>query len=1853
LRDTAAKFKIPLDEMVQKLADSGFSVKLMPTPVPVPLPRPQPKKPESGQEFDVAAVDDTAPVAPTKDEDFEPSSRLDVAAVEEVLTKLPEQQAQNQVAQEQVTSDPVPIESKSTLDSKVQEIIDRTEATEETVVSTPIFQAGVPLSSIVQTTTSSDKALRNRQIGNWNKAIEAKPSDPQDQVYINAYYTGDAEQAAKEIEAIMDADIVWVSSDAQGNEYPDSVVNGLQNIKGSKPLKVQPDDDFRLHKMVQRGSLIVGHIVPLDSKLENTMFLNLDGEKVNVAITYLDKWYENAELTGQSIGDFGVVTSEPQTFFDKLVGSLFSKDENKRLKESRRMTSLGINPIVQNNILNAADRGIVLSQRRGESLEDFGKGVYNNMLALSTGDFKYVFGPARQDRASARERREYRLGKERINRMEGERPDFEKPEVVAYGSAVASHILNNILVQEPDKVNATGDKLDSRYFSYYSEQVAAGLGITQAEAEVFIRTNADIFEGGINFAIEALPYTATFGAFSVGRGVLSTAPKFQRWLTKKFDSSTFEEAVNKAKKSGFTTATLERQFAEEAISVTGINKFQFIRNTRIEGMQKRLRLAAELRGDTGSLQGLALEAADKVSKEYDDALKVLSKINPHSVKGAIEYSKQSVKVANLGRKNLINAFKDREFPSTLFDETKLEFGFAYGAAVTGEILSSKFGESYRGLGEFGGALMSFTLYAPLVKKTGKAISGRLLFGTAGDLSVKIPGLRTVYVNILKGLGELDPDQDVDDYFKRFSAGSLERQVSDLLLDNASPVFKKMLIEQAKSYKQMTESLSEITLPNGEKAFAENEILTLLANVTQLGVLRAYAEELATVVNTQNLTSRKISADEMLTVETAAATVSQQISDTLNKFDTLPLDGLTPETKDFVSNLNKTVREEQRLVDRQYNEAVRAHTSLTKQYEEMVLSGNPVYDANGDLMDVSDMFPEDFISSEYKRIVAKYVGDDGIIEDFDAFEAEFSKVLTNADKIRKEAVENFSNIGESSQASIQQVENAQKRYQANRAQIDAKFRKVESLGENARADAGVLIALLNGDTGLKALDENLADINFGIEVNADLAARTTNVGKIKGAPARRILVNKIALEFFKESPFFSKALSQFSGKNIEDMDFNEIQGSAKELADSIYERVDIPVDVRNMFDGPPSTPSELYLFFDAVFKNESFSREIGFDVGPEVMRTGVSAAALREVVGFLGKSVDPKTPAGIALMRIRNTIKNGIMKGYEVDAEGLPVLDADNNPIIDPNAGFRRDFYSSNPTDVTPEYRNALNEADEEYSVFLARYHNKKVPTHKVLSAKITEDDIMATTFVPDIINNAIKEAKKTGVDTEQVMTDRITSDYARLYPNATKPVRNEAGEITSFVIDESSEEGKQAIKEMQDGIKEFAFNAMFNSRWGKEFSDRIKKGQIFNVNMSKGRITQIEGFLGDTPQIKSDPLYQGDSIIATIKTLSKIGVKTVDENGVESVKPLITEEELWEPFRFELLAQDTVLPAPPPTAPRRGKGRQKFKSAAALDKRVVDDLKLELDNQLSDLERTKDTRSSLVTNLQTFRAALGKERPEAVFSSMLETPDGMEGLKRIKQKTIDMRVADGLSVEEATKQVELEYKNIVFENLLYVANPAESKQKLQKFMDLSKDRFYLDNLREISPVAAENLETLGNYMGNYTRKIGDSVNGVKLRGLASPFNQVSEISRLFAVWSGRVGYTFYGVSLLTSAGVRAKQASFKALLDNPEAGKILMDLLTSGKAPTQKQSSTLYKAFLTYTARDYALYSDGDYYTSVSEFVGSKAYEVAGVTYRGGADFLFQEQESPVQIDGNIPRPIKPSQRREQIINAKQQGAMQ
>ena len=394
-----------------------------------------------------------------------------------------------------------------------------------------------------------------------------------------------------------------------------------------------------------------------------------------------------------------------------------------------------------------------------------------------------------------------------------------------------------------------------------------------------------------------------------------------------------------------------------------------------------------------------------------------------------------------------------------------------------------------------------------------------------------------------------------------------------------------------------------------------------------------------------------------------------------------------------------------------------------------------------------------------------------------------------------------------------------------------------------------------------------------------------------------------------------------------------------------------------------------------------------------------------------------------------------MKGYKIDEKGDAVLDAAGNPVIDPDAGFRRNFYGPEPEDVSAEYTAALEEVDAMYSEHLARYHNKDVPTHSVIGATISEGDAKVTTVIADIINAAVTESQKKGVNVSGVMTDMITANFARLFPNASVAVKDNTGKITTFVIDGTSDQSAEAVEEMKNTIKEYALNAMFNSDWGIEFRKRSTAGQIYGLNISEGKITQLENVLGDDQIPVGGKPFEDENIIATIKSLSKIGVKTIDEDGIETVRPLITEEELWDPFRFETFSQNTKLPDKEPSVPRRGKRPRKGeRRAEALAVKVINDLKAEIKNVEDDLSFTKETRSRLLNSLQAFQKQFGADRPEAVFSSMLNDTDGMEGLRRIKQRTIERRVNEGLSLDEATKQTELEYKNIIFEDLIYENN---------------------------------------------------------------------------------------------------------------------------------------------------------------------------------------------------------------------------
>ena len=113
------------------------------------------------------------------------------------------------------------------------------------------------------------------------------------------------------------------------------------------------------------------------------------------------------------------------------------------------------------------------------------------------------------------------------------------------------------------------------------------------------------------------------------------------------------------------------------------------------------------------------------------------------------------------------------------------------------------------------------------------------------------------------------------------------------------------------------------------------------------------------------------------------------------------------------------------------------------------------------------------------------------------------------------------------------------------------------------------------------------------------------------------------------------------------------------------------------------------------------------------------------------------------------------------------------------------------------------------------------------------------------------------------------------------------------------------------------------------------------------------------------------------------------------------------------------------------------------------------------------------------------------------------------------------------------------------------------------------------------------------------------------------------------------MTLLTQSSIRAKQKAFGALLENPEAGRVFMEIANEGRLPTNTESAFLYRAFVPYLARDYVLYSDSEEYASFSEdFVFKPGAAAAKGTGRAVGRFFFgslDKNEEPLTEEDIAP----------------------
>lgn len=1645
---------------------------------------------------------------------------------------------------------------------------------------------------------------------NWNQRVDVQGTDTPMDVYRKAYMMGDAAEDQAQYELIESADFFFPVKNGQG-QVVGTVENGLQVINNNSPIVPMKKDQFDFHRMAKSGSVVIAHKVPLNSDLPNKQVRTINGETVAFVPTFLEKYYDTQRMTGQvpikgRDGQTVLMSPEPSTLVGRAFDYLYASDENRNFDVAQMLDGFGIDPIQQNRIIKASDKGFMSAFQRGETLKDMGKFVYNNLLALSTGDFEYVFGegPEEEKKASPLGMTGKAITAQTQAIRQG-RIDMQNEEVLAYGSVVARQILNGVIAQEQEKLDEK-NRVSGKYYPYARQTVAEGMGITEEQADQFIRFNADLLEYGTDLFAEGVAITGPLSGINLLR-TAAKVPAFNSYLTRKMGTQTVEEAREKAVGMGLSMKTLRQEFMEETHDFSGLNQFRMIRDARVTGGARRLGILDEVRGVQTPQTQQYLARVEKATLAHQTNVEKLRDLRQKKA-GVKAIASQRLKTLNSGRKNLMATYSDRQLPSSLMSATGEEFSFAYGAAIAGDVVSHVSGEENRAWGEMGGALTSLSLFVPLTKKAAGVVSERLIFGTAGSgLSLKIPGARTAYVGWMKALGEVDPDTSVQEYFKNLPDSAMAAKLKGLLWDNASPATRDYLVNRAQNFAKMQEDLLKIKLPDGSPAFKEDEIFTMLADITMIGSLKAFSDHTRLVISSQGIAKGVLTGDELIAGATQQIEIARRIQQTLNRFEAAAPHAVKEGTKDIIESTQNVLKEELNRVNRDFDDAMNAVDSLQKEYDSAIAGGNPLRDDLGEVIDAE----EGINTSSYKRRIEQYTGDDAAIANLDEWEKQVLQDRADFLAARRAELEANANMGEMDSHSVRFVQDAQEKFHQDQIDVDTAFRKVDNVSKTARADAGVVLRILRDNDLLEGLEGNLSDIQFSNRVNGELEATTLVAGEVKGRKVRRVLIDQLAEDVFKENPMFRNAIETTAGKPISEMTEGEIKRTLGEVVEDIYDDVDIPPGIKELFgegDRPPSTMAEYFDFFDELVRDKDLATQAGLSHSPEGLQAGVSISALSSIVKYLGKSVDPSTPGGLALAKTRRYIKNGIMKGFEVDADGRPIM-RDGAPVINPNAGFKENFYSDTPEDIGVEFRSALDEADTLYETHLARYHNKNVNTHDILNMTTTEGNKVADTFMPDLIRKAVAEASKTGVDAGSVMTNRLTVGLARLNPQASVAKKDAMGNIT-FEIDASTPEGKAAVDELKGVVRQYAHATISNSNFGQEFRQRSLKKQVYGINMEKGKIVDV------SEAGRGQVVLEDKDIIMHTRKLSLVRVKTgVDQNGEDIFEPLITMDEIWAPYSFRNVDPDAPSPRDPDykkVNPRQVMGPNNISANARY---LTKELKSQMKAVRGSVEYTREEQARLFNSMKKYQQSMGQSGVPATFREMFQSPDGFEYLQRTKEDYVTRR-SNQVSRAEALEEFDQSMRDIIFEDALNQTRGPDGVN-VTKFLELAQDETYLRSLEALSPSAANGIRSMGKYLGTYTKEVAGSA---RLSGIVGPINTASEMSRLFAVWSGRVSYKFLGMTFLTTHTLRSRQAAFKAFLEDPKAGETFVKLLSGSRPPTREEEAYLYKVLLQYTARDYVLYSDSDYYDSVTEIIGGRALEGAKMIKDLGADFLLGER---------------------------------
>ncbi len=1598
-----------------------------------------------------------------------------------------------------------------------------------------------------------DKNIENRQVQQLNRRPKVDVerikqvdlSQSEEFLFSEVLSTGNLKEDAILKNQIDTAVGFYTPFDEDGNVLPGAIIDGNVVLDKMDFVKFRKTNTTRVRSLIKNGSVILAQeVLPSMANEIGVRLQEHDDGNMYVNPFSLPQFEQNLDLTGKEFVGNDIKYEEPaliQRVLDFFYTSEADKDRTRR-RYANLLVKNGINnPFMINRMLDLHDKGILKTIEFNEGVNDLGRFFANVAIGIANlpdGESR-AGGPLG---VSSEEIIKYSSNISPDVQGQGIDSAMDNPEAMAFlqmgaDTMIESQIVNN--PEEADKVVIGPDgkkRLRFEYYDYAADKLAESMGITSQQADRILSFNDDAFEYLKEMAPEALTFAAGEALYVTARSA-QMFKSFQGYMRKKYPKAkSYEETIDQLNKAGGSLTAELNTWAQDATP-------EFLRRVKLYNfsVQRKMDLVSIGASTTGTFVAGSeiVEQAIKRSQQFnEDAMSDFSKA------AAETNIAKRFKLKASGFSKIVQAQKalhvDRYVPKVVSELAGDEFWAAGGSAATGHFMTLQFGEDTRPAGEFLGAIMGLTY----LRKGTKAFAR----GAINLPFEMVPGGRAAYVSIVNGFNKFRGKPEnagigFGTYLKRQHVKTYNELFADLAPEQQQQIENTML-----QFAELEERLMNVRLPDGRPAFKEGEIPTLLADITGLTVLK----EMTDYFNSRMLASDVIGKGEIIQQASSVVEMRQKLSNkigvVLDRMSTVePLQD-SPELNSIIETFGKM----KQGLETSIKEDARIYGEALDEIEEkisLVLGGGVTFtDEAGQVVAIN---ARDILEQRHRQLIERYTGENGVIDDIDGYLLEVEQLGKTFQDAFSEISKDFSDVRVAkteNNVSINFVSRMGNLKDTNREVKDAKYETFRSQAPDARMDGTEIYNRLEQDL-YSELD---ADMNVDIEIDTELskaekASILLAAGDAPKKTQRKHFWNASAMEEMRNNPIIAQAAGI-----TDDMTDQEVINILAEFKDELAEGIEgLPGELREL----GNTPIDVFNFFRKTaltadpeqLAKFGMTREFG-----ERLTLPMTPRTMHNLTKFLSRSVKRDengvlTPESKAMINLRKEI---------IDMSE------------DSTSGFQLNYYGERQP-VGSELVKTLRDANTFNREYNMRFHNPDVKTYGI-ELRDTETTKKASQTLDDMIEAGVNSTR--GRD-PNIINETLGSDLARSLGSPLS--KGPTGRDGFFLVE--GDDATQAAKEIMLGL---VHTKLWRSDGGQEILRLAREGQGIGYEISGAQLNQIKDLMGSVPTIGE--VKNGSELLDYIDALSQLKVYTRNADGSidpASARPLLSEDEMLAPLNIENFF-DLKSAAPGRTSPKTASYSQKALEVGRSVKKAIAKLrampqknKLQRESALNNIKLVVDSMKSIREDKSTF-----------IFNVVTNT-NGMNLMRQARDKHVKDMVQKGIPEDVARKSFDSEITSLIMKEVSTGSQNAKGVLDPDRMAALGNNKELMAAMEEFSPESTQILKDLIELSGSVLDR---NTGKMKLTGFATPYNIDTEINKIWAVSTGRGSLRWWGLQLLARQGRQLNQQTYRAMLEDPELGRTILDMIKSGKKPSEKTVERLFDTMLTYTALDIYRYGTGE-----------------------------------------------------------------